>query len=192
MSKLQYEETLKMAEKVASKLKGLSDYEKIKATHDYLAEICTYDLMKPGPYNLFYLGKANCTGYTSAFQTVMDKCKINCAFVSDEFHAWNVVKLDSQWYNMDITWDDQDDGIIYDYFLKGNNDFKDHIPNDLCNHASYNADLNFKYQITNLTNLNKYGIIILVMLIVVVLLFGTICHKSETSKSTTEYTNSKN
>ena len=40
-------------------------------------------------------------------------------------HIWNMVELYGKWYNLDITWDNKKDteGIIYDYFLKDNDEF---------------------------------------------------------------------
>jgi transglutaminase/protease-like cytokinesis protein 3 len=49
-----------------------------------------------------------------------------------EEHVWNIVKVDGKWYNIDLTWDDPilDNGesmISYDFFLKNNEDFYDHL-----------------------------------------------------------------
>lgn len=186
VTKSQYEKTVKLSEKIAKKLEGLTDYQKIKATHDYIINTCSYNLDKAGPYNAFYRGKTNCTGYTTAFQLVMDACNIDCLSVSNEFHAWNIVKLDGQWYNIDLTWDDQDDGIIYDYFLKNNIEFTNHNSSDLCWHDSYNADLSYEFPISDLTKIYKYGIIFVVGSLCIVLCFIKIRQAKELDKIETK------
>lgn len=47
---------------------------------------------------------------------------------NDERHAWNWVKVEGKWYNMDVTWDKaNEEGLIkYDYFLAGTNEFYNH------------------------------------------------------------------
>ncbi|MCD7778201.1 MAG: chitobiase/beta-hexosaminidase C-terminal domain-containing protein, partial [Clostridiales bacterium] len=43
----------------------------------------------------------------------------------NDSHMWNLVKMDEEeWYGVDVTWDDDDTLIYYDYFLKGENVFK--------------------------------------------------------------------
>lgn len=72
-----------------------------------------------------------CAGYAKAFQLLMNRCEVECFYVSgyilDETtnekgaHAWNVICLNNEWYNVDVTWDDTDEGNgetipRYDYF----------------------------------------------------------------------------
>lgn len=55
---------------------------------------------------------AVCDGYSSAFKLLCDKFGIDCAFIvgtsdqgnGSENHAWNAVKLEEEWYAMDVTW----------------------------------------------------------------------------------------
>ena len=45
----------------------------------------------------------------------------------DVLHMWNMVKIDGEWYHLDPTWDDTDDGTIYKYFnLSDEYILKDH------------------------------------------------------------------
>ncbi len=54
-----------------------------------------------------------------------------CTGTSGEDHAWNIVKLDQTYYNVDVTWDDTDPGT-YDYFNKSDYEFADtHVRNSL-------------------------------------------------------------
>lgn len=68
-------------------------------------------------------GKSNyavCSGYALAFEHLMHKAGIPCGYISgfayDETeknpeecgHAWNIVKIDNKWYEVDVTWDDFD------------------------------------------------------------------------------------
>lgn len=62
--------------------------------------------------------KAVCDGYAYAFQYLLSKAGIQSAVVvgkadfggedplDEVYHAWNIVKLDGQWYETDCCWDD--------------------------------------------------------------------------------------
>lgn len=69
---------------------------------------------------------------TSAAQLVrtkLDQLGINVKYVlgyaGEEYHAWNLVQLNNQWYHLDTTWNDPvpDQGKVsnYSYFLKSDN-----------------------------------------------------------------------
>ena len=55
-------------------------------------------------------GAGTAVGYASAFQLFMDLVDVECitvvgaAFRSMEDHAWNMVKLEGEWYCVDPTW----------------------------------------------------------------------------------------
>lgn len=81
-------------------------------------------------------GGALCDGYALAYEYLLQKAGITCIVISGyagsseentEKHAWNLVKLDDDWYEVDATWDDLDfllspeeDG--YDLFLEALSD----------------------------------------------------------------------
>lgn len=54
--------------------------------------------------------KVVCEGYAKAFQLLMNACGIESIYIPGKAngtgHAWNKVKLDGDWYNVDVTWDD--------------------------------------------------------------------------------------
>lgn len=107
-----------------------SDYDKELWLHNYIAENCVYDLNAPyahSAYGMLVEGKAVCEGYTRAFQLLLNKLGIESTTItgSDDLtattsnHIWNAVKINDDWYQVDITWDDQGDGgmdISYSYF----------------------------------------------------------------------------
>ena len=107
----------------------MSDYDKVKYTHDYLANNCTYDISKDGPYNCLIEKRSNCNGYALSFYLIMKKCGIPCNYVTGYDHAWNTVQLDSLWYNIDVTWDDSNDNLNYQFFLMGHGDWEGHDRN---------------------------------------------------------------
>ena len=128
-----------------------SDYEKIKLVHDYLVESIEYDKTVSGEhiYNIYgalISKKCVCEGYAKAFQYLMNEVGIDNTIVigtgtnsnnETENHAWNYVKLDGNWYAIDVTWDDPiviGGGKLspeskHRYFLKGNQTIsKNHTP----------------------------------------------------------------
>ena len=101
---------------------GMSDYEKEWAIYSWLVNSVKYDYTHQDPskttpkdsyrpYGALVLGKAICLGYATTFQLLMDMLDIECitvvgaAFDSSGDHAWNMVKLNGQWYCVDATWD---------------------------------------------------------------------------------------
>lgn len=62
-------------------------------------------------------GGALCDGYSMAYEYLLQKAGIPCTMVcgyagesdqNNEKHAWNLICLDDEWYEVDATWDDLD------------------------------------------------------------------------------------
>ena len=89
-----------------------TDYDREKAVHDSLLDNVIYDANAPmnqSAYSALVYGRTVCAGYARAFQYVLQQLDIPCYYVTGyagENHAWNIVKLDDGYYNVDSTWDD--------------------------------------------------------------------------------------
>ncbi len=110
-------------------------YEALQYFHDVIILNTEYDSAfakdrTPLPDNshLFHItgfflhGKAVCEGYAKAMKYLCDAVNIPCVVVGGEAfgisHAWNYVCLDSAWYLVDVTLDDQTE-LVYAAFLQG-------------------------------------------------------------------------
>lgn len=103
-----------------------SDYENELAIHDYLVSNIEYggvDEEAYSAYDALIKGRAVCSGYAESFKTLLDMLGIENRAVTGsgngEAHGWNMVKLDGEWYHVDVTWDDPIDGdgtISHKYF----------------------------------------------------------------------------
>ena len=73
------------------------------------------------PYGALINGEANCMGYSRAFAALAYEAGINCIVVLGEtkpgYHAWNMVKIDGNWYHIDATWIDGKGGFNEAYFM---------------------------------------------------------------------------
>lgn len=108
-----------------------SDYQKLKAFHDYIVLNCTFSEDTPYSntvYGALADGYAQCEGYAFAFEHLCRAAGIECFTVkgtgiTGQLHAWNMVLLEGQWYYVDCTWDDpiletpDSEFIRYYYFL---------------------------------------------------------------------------
>ncbi len=98
-----------------------TDYEKEKYVHDTLIELVTYDTssnMNQSAYSALVGKSSVCAGYARAFQYIMITLGIPTYYVTGYAggdHAWNIVLLGDEFYNVDVTWDDTE-GYQYDYF----------------------------------------------------------------------------
>ena len=104
-----------------------SDYEKILAVYDYLVVNCSYDLtyQKRSVFNVLVENSSVCDGYAQAFILLMNRLGFeDISYVNSSAlnHAWNIVKLDGEYYNVDATWGDSipdyPGRVNYSYFLK--------------------------------------------------------------------------
>ena len=76
-------------------------------------------------YGVFVNKKAVCAGYAKATQYLLNLCGIECTYVISDTHAWNLIKLEGDYYHLDTTWGDgsntkkeknQSSAINYDCF----------------------------------------------------------------------------
>jgi len=126
-----------------------SEYYLVKNIHDYLVLNIEYGYpirddgyQYPNDAQLLrsalFKNKCVCAGYAKAFYFLCRACGLDVVYVTgtainssgqSESHAWNKVKVDGKWYNVDCTWDDPivslsgsqseggSDNIDYFYFL---------------------------------------------------------------------------
>ncbi len=96
-------------------------FDRVKVLHDAVVDLTDYtrsgsSYISEADGPLVY-GKALCEGYSKAFMYLCQAVGIECICVAGtgngEPHMWNMIKLDGDWYNMDVTWDDT---AGYDYF----------------------------------------------------------------------------
>ncbi len=132
------ETSLKTIVDEANKYK--SDFDKVKFVHDRLVEIGTYRDYTPEERTRFQSivsilqdGETVCAGFTYSFKMIMDRLGIQAVTVADisengtdESHVWNMVYLDDEWFNIDITFDNKystDTDISHTYFMQENQYF---------------------------------------------------------------------
>ncbi|MCQ2468032.1 MAG: hypothetical protein MJ166_10990 [Clostridia bacterium] len=127
-----------------------SDFNKELAINDKLVKLIDYidNPLDQTSYSALVNRKSVCAGYAKAFQLLMNKLGIPCYYVSGKArkaagspwgpHAWNIICLDGEFYNVDITWNDSYDKshkdiVSHVYFNCADAEFKsNHIPDDIC------------------------------------------------------------
>ena len=98
----------------------MTETEKLRALHDVLVRLCTYDLETAeqdapdgaaAPFaadGALLDHKAVCAGYGRAFAMLCEAVGIETVYVASEEmnHGWNAVRLDGTTYYIDCTFDD--------------------------------------------------------------------------------------
>ncbi len=118
-----------------------SDAEVELNVHDAMINYVTYDDACANANNSHDTGhtaygtlvekSSVCDGYSVAYMYLLDSCDIKARVISGKAgtsskmggHAWNIVQLGSEWYEVDTTWDDQKtakymyyDGLIHKFY----------------------------------------------------------------------------
>ena len=123
-----YDEVQKI--KAAILQPSMSDYKIEKAVHDYIvknSEYCTTAAENEQAYKAYGVlleKKGVCSGYAEAMYLLLYAGGVECKMISGtadgQEHAWNLVKLEKQWYQVDVAWDDptpdQKGYVQYNYF----------------------------------------------------------------------------
>jgi len=110
-------EILDMASAVLSEIitDGMTEFEKEKAVYDWMTHnlqndtgllvvIPTSGADSDNPYGVLKYHDAVCVGYATTFRLFMQMMDIPCMVVhnTEEYHSWNLTKLDGEWYHTDI------------------------------------------------------------------------------------------
>ncbi len=126
---------------------AMSDYDKELYFHDYIIKNCRYDnsTVSDEEFNNSYTaygalveGTAVCEGYARAMQFLLSKVGIDSYLITGTAlnsygatvnHMWNVVKIGSEWYHLDTTWDDPTsvydfDAVWHSYFNLSDEEIK--------------------------------------------------------------------
>ena len=115
---------------------AMTDFEKVKFVNDYIVKNTIYSedsvASSHSAYAVAYEGKGVCQGYALFAQKLLQELGMESMYVVGEVytggHAWNLVKVDGQWYHMDTTWNDpvpdRGNGVRYDYFLLNDRDMR--------------------------------------------------------------------
>ena len=111
--------------------KSWSNLIKARYLHDMIATTCEYDMDLYNDDYIIYTSygalvnkNAVCEGYTLAYRYLLSKLGIESRYVLSRKmeHAWAMVKLDGNYYHVDVTHDDPSydnlGRVNHEYFLK--------------------------------------------------------------------------
>lgn len=114
---------------------GMNDWQKALSVHDYMATHIAYDntqVLNSG-YDALTKGSSACEGYAQLYLDVMRRIGIPCQIAECDDtgdgigHAWNLIRLDGDWYHVDVTWDDATPDIygrvLHTHFLRTDDQF---------------------------------------------------------------------
>lgn len=102
--------------------------QKVKAIHDVIVQKVDYndDIYQSGfdedkaysqsAYSVLCMNKTVCAGYSQAFQMICNAVGVDSVSVTSYDHQWNKVRINDAWFNVDLTWADQEWGIYYELY----------------------------------------------------------------------------
>ena len=119
-------ESSEMQDEIDNILSGvddsMNDVEKALAVHDYFELHYCYDYSYSNytKEELFIEKTGVCAAYARGYQYILTNyLRIPCLYIisEDMNHAWNLIKIDDNWYHVDCTWDDSINGCRHLHFM---------------------------------------------------------------------------
>ena len=120
-------ETLKMAREVLDEVveDGMDNFDKEEAIYKWLVKNIGHGsggtISRPGmnrsaftPHDVLANRSAVCVGYATTFRMFMNMLDMDCHIVHNEYHSWDLVKLEGEWYHVDVYSDAH--GTLYSNF----------------------------------------------------------------------------
>lgn len=149
----QEEKVTELVDEIISSLRldGKTEEQKVRAVYDYIYGNVEYDRihrknehyrLKSTAYAALVNGCAVCQGYAVLTYRLLREAGLDARVITGtavkssgtEYHAWNIVRVDGEYYNIDITWDKLSGD--HGYYLRGEESFSaDHIRD-----AEYSGD----------------------------------------------------
>ncbi len=108
-------QTLSMASDVLDEVieDGMGDYEKELAVYKWMVANIGHGsggvISRPGtdrspftPHDVLSSKNAVCVGYATTFRLFMNMLGLDCHIVHNDYHSWDLVQLDGDWYHVDV------------------------------------------------------------------------------------------
>lgn len=99
-------------------LANKSEYDIVYAVNEYLCDNCVYPDKEPYSneshtiYGALIERSAVCEGYAKTAQLIFELCGLDSYYVVGDTpaggHAWNLVNVEGNYYQLDITWNDSE------------------------------------------------------------------------------------
>ena len=139
------------------KLDNATQYEKAKSINQYISDNVTYDKdnlnnddykLKHSAYAALIDETAVCQGYATLYHAMCKSAGMDSRVITGKgnggAHAWNIIKIDGAYYNVDSTWFDNYEesggtgrGAVW--FAKNTADFGDHVRDAQYETAEFHA-----------------------------------------------------
>lgn len=129
-------------DKILNRVRSGQAWDTLLSLHDILCKNIKYEdygFYAHTVYGVIFNKKGVCDGISKTFKLCCDALGIECIVVRGtakseyegndfESHAWNKVKLNEDWYNIDVTFDttiSQPDFVRHDYFMVSDDEIKE-------------------------------------------------------------------
>jgi hypothetical protein len=176
---------------------SLGEYYKLLAVYEFIINRTEYDtnvadkitagvdddatLLSQNILSVLLSRRSVCAGYARTTQYLLHKMNMFCTYVSgtaktqDGGHAWNLVRINGDYYLLDTTWGDPvsqnaKNKLTYNYFCLTTREFnKTHTPDDTiklplcvatkCNYFVYNKLLLNKYDLSQIEKILEKAVL---------------------------------